>query len=227
MIYLCILVHACSVWCCLVYLLFPVYPACESCLVLSCPALMSLLNIIIWVYILVRVFLLLPRVCTVTIPWHVHIKNRFQIGGGWLQSYSLWRIYDVVLYTVLCVTCFWRKIAIALDKTDPHGCHCSSKGFPNWMDILCTKSSRTTCLARFLHLYKKHKQITKAPSWFTLFIWISYSHLGWNIVSDRELLSEAQGRMWSIAQLPRPSHITEHMLRILLDVSESKWIRIS
>ncbi len=37
-----------------------------SCLVLSCPALMSLLNIIIWVYILVRVFLFLPRVCTVT-----------------------------------------------------------------------------------------------------------------------------------------------------------------
>ncbi len=38
-----------------------------SCLVLSCPALKSLLNIIIWVYILVRVFLFLPRVCTVTI----------------------------------------------------------------------------------------------------------------------------------------------------------------
>ncbi len=38
-----------------------------SCLdVLSCPALMSLLNIIIWVYILVRVFLFLPCVCTVT-----------------------------------------------------------------------------------------------------------------------------------------------------------------
>ncbi len=37
-----------------------------SCLVLSCPALMSLLNIIIWVYILVRVFLFLPRVCNVT-----------------------------------------------------------------------------------------------------------------------------------------------------------------
>ncbi len=37
-----------------------------SCLVLSCPALMSLLNIIIWVYIFVRVFLFLPRVCTVT-----------------------------------------------------------------------------------------------------------------------------------------------------------------
>ncbi len=33
---------------------------------LSCPALMSLLNIIIWVYILVCVFLFLPRVCTVT-----------------------------------------------------------------------------------------------------------------------------------------------------------------
>ncbi len=65
MIYLCILVHACSVWCGLVYLLFPVYPVCEYCLVLSCPALMSLLNIIIWVYILVCVFLFLPHVCTV------------------------------------------------------------------------------------------------------------------------------------------------------------------
>ncbi len=66
MIYLCILVHTCSVWCCLVYLLFPVYPVCEYCLVLSCPALMSLLNIIIWVYIFICVFLFLPRVCTVT-----------------------------------------------------------------------------------------------------------------------------------------------------------------
>ncbi len=38
-----------------------------SCLwVLPCPAVMSLLNIIIWVYILVCVFLFLPRVCTVT-----------------------------------------------------------------------------------------------------------------------------------------------------------------
>ncbi len=34
MIYLCILVHACSVWCGLVHLLFPVYPVCEYCLVL-------------------------------------------------------------------------------------------------------------------------------------------------------------------------------------------------
>ncbi len=69
MIYLCILVHACSVWCRLVYLLFPVYPVCEYCLVLPCPAMSCLdvlLNIIIWVYILVCVFLFLPRVCTVT-----------------------------------------------------------------------------------------------------------------------------------------------------------------
>ncbi len=50
----------------LVDLLFPVYPVCEYCLVLSCPALMSLLNIIIWVYILVCVFLFPPRVCTMT-----------------------------------------------------------------------------------------------------------------------------------------------------------------
>ncbi len=64
MIYLCILVHACSVWCGLVYLLFPVYPVCEYCLVMSC--LVVLLNIIIGVYILVCVFLFLPLVCTVT-----------------------------------------------------------------------------------------------------------------------------------------------------------------
>ncbi len=55
MIYLCILVHACSVWCCLVYLLFPVYPVCESCLVLLCPALMSLLNIHLSLYPRLRV----------------------------------------------------------------------------------------------------------------------------------------------------------------------------
>ncbi len=55
MIYRCILVHACSVGCCLVYLLFPVYPVCESCLVLSCPALMSLLNIHLSLYPRLRV----------------------------------------------------------------------------------------------------------------------------------------------------------------------------
>ncbi len=50
------------VWFCLVYSLLPGV----SCLwVLPCPALMSL-NIIIWVYVLVSVFLFLPRVCTVT-----------------------------------------------------------------------------------------------------------------------------------------------------------------
>lgn len=87
-------------------------------------------------------------------PWHAHIKNRFQLGGGRLRSYSLWRISDFVLYTVLCATCFWTKIAIALHKT----LHSSSKGFPNWMDSLCTKSSRTTSMAQFLHLYKKQKQ---------------------------------------------------------------------
>ncbi len=65
MIYLCILVHACSVGCCLVYLLFPVYPVWVlPCPVMSC--LVVLLNIIIWVYILVCVFLFLPRVCA---PW--------------------------------------------------------------------------------------------------------------------------------------------------------------
>ncbi len=64
MIYLCILVHACSVWCCLVYLLFPVYPVCEYYLVMSC--LDVLIKYYIWVYILVCVFLFLPRVCTVT-----------------------------------------------------------------------------------------------------------------------------------------------------------------
>ncbi len=53
------------VWFRLVYSLLPGV----SCLsVLPCPALMSSLNIIIiWVYILVCVFLFLPRVCTVTV----------------------------------------------------------------------------------------------------------------------------------------------------------------
>ncbi len=55
MIYLCILVHACSVGCGLVDLLFPVYPVCESCLVLLCPALMSLLNINLSLYPRLRV----------------------------------------------------------------------------------------------------------------------------------------------------------------------------
>ncbi len=44
---------------------FPVYLASLPCLVLFCPALSSL-KTIIWVYVLVWVFLFLPRVCTVT-----------------------------------------------------------------------------------------------------------------------------------------------------------------
>ncbi len=67
MIYLCILVHACSVWCCLVYLLFPVYPVCESCLVLLCPALMSLLNINLSLY---------PRLRAPVPPSCVHRDRR-------------------------------------------------------------------------------------------------------------------------------------------------------
>ncbi len=60
---LCILVHACSVWFRLVYSLLPGV----SCLsALSFPAWMCWLKTIIWVYILVCVFLFLPRVCTVT-----------------------------------------------------------------------------------------------------------------------------------------------------------------
>ncbi len=52
------------VWFRLVYSLLPGV----SCLsALSCPALMSRLKTIIWVYVLVCVFLFLPRVCTVTI----------------------------------------------------------------------------------------------------------------------------------------------------------------
>ncbi len=56
------------VWLCLVYSLLPGV----SCLsVLPCLALMSSLNIIIWVYILVCVFLFLLRVCTVTVCPHM------------------------------------------------------------------------------------------------------------------------------------------------------------
>ncbi len=50
-----------------------------SCHVLPCPALSCLdvlLNIIIWVYILVCVFLFLPRVCTVTKPQNGDIHWR-------------------------------------------------------------------------------------------------------------------------------------------------------
>ncbi len=54
------------VWFRLVYSLLPVFPVCQPCLALPCLALMSSLNTIIWVYILVCVFLFLPRVCTVT-----------------------------------------------------------------------------------------------------------------------------------------------------------------
>ncbi len=65
---LCILVHACSVWFCLVYLWLPGV----SCLsALPCPTL-STLKSIIWVYILVCVFLFLPRVCTVTVCMYVY-----------------------------------------------------------------------------------------------------------------------------------------------------------
>ncbi len=62
---LCILVHACSVWFCLVYSLLP--RCILSMSVMPFPTLMSPLNIIIWVYVLVCVFLFLPRVCTVTV----------------------------------------------------------------------------------------------------------------------------------------------------------------
>ncbi len=66
MIYLCIYSPVCSVWFRLVYSLLPVFPVCEPCLVLPCLALMSLLNTIIWVYVLVCVSLFLPAVCSVT-----------------------------------------------------------------------------------------------------------------------------------------------------------------
>ncbi len=50
------------VWFCLVYSLLPVYLVCKHCLVLPWCSLKT----IIWVYILVCMFLFLPRVCTVT-----------------------------------------------------------------------------------------------------------------------------------------------------------------
>ncbi len=105
MIYLCILVHACSVWCCLVYLLFPVYPVCESCLVLLCPALMSLLNIIIWVYILVCVFLFLPRVCTVT-------EDQTQTVSGTHSPRFVFRFEKFLFFSSVCV-CLSRGMEVA------------------------------------------------------------------------------------------------------------------
>ncbi len=68
---LCILVHACSVWFGLVYSLLP------RCILSLSPALSCLdvsLMTIIWVYVLVCVFLFLPRVCTVTEPY-TDLKN--------------------------------------------------------------------------------------------------------------------------------------------------------
>ncbi len=64
--------------------ILPVSPA------LSCPALMSLLNIIIWVYILVCMFLFLPRVCTVTQALskiHLYQKQKI-LNGVWLIFYK-------------------------------------------------------------------------------------------------------------------------------------------
>ncbi len=69
---LCILVHACSVWFRLVYLWLPGV----SCL----SALMSWLKTIIWVYVLVCVFLFLPRVCTVTISFQ-NCMTYFPLNG--------------------------------------------------------------------------------------------------------------------------------------------------
>ncbi len=61
------------VWFRLVYLWLPGV----SCLsALSCPALMSWLKTIIWVYVLVCVFLFLPRVCTVTEDQTKYSKRR-------------------------------------------------------------------------------------------------------------------------------------------------------
>ncbi len=57
---LCIYSPVCSLWFRLVYSLLPVFPVCKPCLVLPCLALMSLLNNIIWVYVLVCVFLYPP-----------------------------------------------------------------------------------------------------------------------------------------------------------------------
>ncbi len=104
MIYLCILVHACSVWCGLVYLLFPVYPVCEYCLVMSC--LDVLLNIIIWVYILVCVFLFLPRVCTVTnvlYSYYQGLKLTFwkPASGRWLET-----IYKPLIFFTIHATVY-------------------------------------------------------------------------------------------------------------------------
>ncbi len=64
------------VWFRLVYSLLPGV----SCLsALSCLALMSTLNTIIWVYILVCVFLFLPRVCTMTLTYY-HSHAAFLSG---------------------------------------------------------------------------------------------------------------------------------------------------
>ncbi len=73
--------------------------------VLSCPALMSLLNIIIWVYILVCVFLFLPRVCTVT-------EDQTKTVSGAHSPRFVFRFEKFLFCSSVCV-CLSRGMEIA------------------------------------------------------------------------------------------------------------------
>ncbi len=76
-----------------------------SCLVLSCPALMSLVNIIVWVYILVRVFLFLPRVCTVT-------EDQTKTVSGAHSPRFVFRFKKLLFCSSVCV-CLSRGMEVA------------------------------------------------------------------------------------------------------------------
>ncbi len=79
------------VWFHLVYSLLPVFPVCQLCLVLPCLALMSLLNIIIWVYVLVCVSLFLPAVCTVTHMLFGRVSRKILLIQKQTPAYSVIR----------------------------------------------------------------------------------------------------------------------------------------
>ncbi len=116
MIYLCILVHACSVWCCLVYLLFPVYPVCESCLVLLCPALMSLLNINLSLY---------PRLRVPVPPSCVHRDRRPDQNRKRRPftpfCFPFWKVFILVPVVVYVCPAAWKSPLVI-----PAIAHCKS-----------------------------------------------------------------------------------------------------
>ncbi len=97
----------------------------SRCILSLCPALMSSLNIIIWVYILVCVFLFLPRVCTVTEALYLLLFNNlsllyifkivklFRVKGKQSVFSDFWiPLYDTL--TQKCISCLSINLLIYL-----------------------------------------------------------------------------------------------------------------